>query len=71
MPPQLVPHVRAKLHFADADWIDGASGSNGIHPVAALGSHILLAALYVQASGHFPILVGSIVKTICGLITNL
>jgi len=29
MPDQVVPHVRARLHFATADCIDAASGSNG------------------------------------------
>ena len=71
MPDQVVPHVRAKLHLATADWIVLASGSNGIQLVDALGIHKLLEELYVQLSGHFAIFVGSIRITICGLITYL
>jgi hypothetical protein len=55
MPFQVVPHVRAKLHFAAAVWIVDASGSNGIHEDVEFGLHRFPVESYDQLSGHFDI----------------
>ena len=69
MPFQVVPHARAKLHFAAAVCIVDASGSKGIHDPAVFGLQSLPSC--VQLSGHLDILVGLGVITICGFISSL
>ena len=63
----MVPHVRAKLHFADDVFRE--SGSNGIHVDALFG--LQTEPSYVQLSGHFAIFETSNVRTTCGLMINL
>jgi hypothetical protein len=71
MPFQVVPHVRAKLHFAVAVCIVDASGSKGIHVDDIFGLHSFPTVSYVQLSGHFDIKVGFSVITTCGFIISL
>lgn len=71
MPFQVVPHARARLHFAEADCIFDESGSNGIQLDFPFDLHSLPIVSYVQLSGHFDACVGSRRIIMVGLTINL